>query len=166
MKSDTINLEDTICAISTPPGIGGIAVIRISGPQAIAITDRIWQGKRLSDTPGHTVRFGRIIDPMRDNEMLDEGVATVFRAPSSFTGDDVVELSVHGSKYVQRRLLEILTANGARLAEAGEFTRPGVRQREDGPGAGRGGGGCHRVKFESRPQACGISDEGVFLAQA
>lgn len=123
MKSDTINLEDTICAISTPPGIGGIAVIRISGPQAIAITDRIWQGKRLSDTPGHTVRFGRIIDPMRDNEMLDEGVATVFRAPSSFTGDDVVELSVHGSKYVQRRLLEILTANGARLAEAGEFTR-------------------------------------------
>lgn len=123
MKSDTINLEDTICAISTPPGIGGIAVIRVSGPQAIAITDRIWQGKRLADTPGHTVRFGRIIDPMRDNEMLDEGVATVFRAPSSFTGDDVVELSVHGSRYVQRRLLEILTANGARLAEAGEFTR-------------------------------------------
>lgn len=123
MKSDTINLEDTICAISTPPGIGGIAVIRVSGPQAIAITDRIWQGKRLADTPGHTARFGRIIDPMRGNEMLDEGVATVFRAPSSFTGDDVVELSVHGSRYVQRRLLEILTANGARLAEAGEFTR-------------------------------------------
>lgn len=123
MKSDTINLEDTICAISTPPGIGGIAVIRVSGPQAITITDRIWQGKKLADTPGHTVRFGRVIDPMRDNEMLDEGVATVFRAPSSFTGDDVVELSVHGSRYVQRRLLEILTANGARLAEAGEFTR-------------------------------------------
>ena len=123
MKSDTINLEDTICAVSTPPGVGGIAVIRVSGPQAIAVTDRIWRGKPLEETPGHTVRFGRVIDPTRGDEMLDEAVATVFRNPASFTGEDVVELSVHGSKYVQRRLLEILTDQGARLAEPGEFTR-------------------------------------------
>lgn len=123
MKSDTINLEDTICAVSTPPGVGGIAVIRVSGPQAIAVTERIWRGKPLEETPGHTVRFGRIIDPTRGDEMLDEAVATVFRNPASFTGEDVVELSVHGSKYVQRRLLEILTGQGARLAEPGEFTR-------------------------------------------
>lgn len=123
MKSNSTIIEDTICAISTPPGVGGIAVIRISGPQAIAVADRVWHGKSLSDTAGHTARFGRITDPSRGGEMLDEAVATVFRAPASFTGEDVVELSVHGSRYVQRRLLEMLTGNGARLAEAGEFTR-------------------------------------------
>lgn len=128
MKSDTditppLNSTDTICAISTPPGIGGIAVIRVSGPMAIPVADSLWQGKPLGDTPGHTVRFGRIIDPGRDGELLDEGVATVFRAPASFTGEDVVELSVHGSRYVQRRLLEVLVSQGARMAEAGEFTR-------------------------------------------
>lgn len=123
MKSNSTIIEDTICAISTPPGVGGIAVIRVSGPQAIAVADRVWHGKSLSGTAGHTARFGRITDPSRGGEMLDEAVATVFRAPASFTGEDVVELSVHGSRYVQRRLLEMLTGNGARLAEAGEFTR-------------------------------------------
>ena len=123
MKSNSTIIEDTICAISTPPGVGGIAVIRISGPQAIAVADRVWHSKSLSDTAGHTARFGRITDPSRGGEMLDEAIATVFRAPASFTGEDVVELSVHGSRYVQRRLLEMLTGNGARLAEAGEFTR-------------------------------------------
>lgn len=128
MKNDaditiSIDSSDTICAISTPPGIGGIAVIRVSGPMAIAVADRVWQGKPLADTSGHTVRFGRIIDPGREGELLDEGVATVFRAPASFTGEDVVELSVHGSRYVQRRLLEVLVSQGARMAEAGEFTR-------------------------------------------
>ena len=117
------NGADTICAISTPPGVGGIAVIRVSGPRAIEISDRVWEGKRLSDTPGHRVRFGKVIDPSHGGELLDEGVATVFRAPASFTGEDVIELSVHGSRYVQRRLLEILVGQGARLADAGEFTR-------------------------------------------
>ncbi len=114
---------ETICAISTAPGTGGIAVIRVSGPEAITIVDKIWHGKQLSSTPGYTARVGWITDPMRDGEMLDEAVATVFRAPASFTGEDVVEISVHGSRYVQRRLIEILMSLGARLAEAGEFTR-------------------------------------------
>lgn len=114
---------ETICAISTPPGVGGIAVIRVSGPRAIEIVDRVWQGKPLGDVAGYTARYGNIVDPDRDNEMLDEAIATVFRAPASFTGENVVEISVHGSRYVQRRLLETLIKNGARLAEAGEFTR-------------------------------------------
>lgn len=117
------NENDTICAVSTAPGVGGIAVIRVSGPQAIAAVDTLWEGKPLAGTPGHHARFGRILDRAHGGEMLDEAVATVFRAPRSFTGEDVVELSVHGSRYVQRRLLQLLEEGGCRLADAGEFTR-------------------------------------------
>lgn len=117
------NENDTICAVSTAPGVGGIAVIRVSGPQAIAAVDTLWEGKTLAGTPGHHARFGRILDRTHGGEMLDEAVATVFRAPRSFTGEDVVELSVHGSRYVQRRLLQLLEEAGCRLADAGEFTR-------------------------------------------
>ena len=115
-------INDTICAVSTPAGCGGIAVVRVSGPQAIEIVDGVWRGRALGTTPGHTARFGRIVDD-RDGSTLDEGVATIFRAPASFTGEDVVELSVHGSVYVQQALLELLCRRGCRLAEAGEFTR-------------------------------------------
>jgi tRNA modification GTPase len=118
-----VNANDTICAISTAPGVGGIAVIRISGPMALTVADAVWRGKPITEQAANTVRFGRIIDTERNGELLDEAVATVFRAPASFTGEDVVELSVHGSRYVQRRLLELLNQNGARLAEPGEFTR-------------------------------------------
>lgn len=116
------NDTDTICAVSTPAGRGGIAVIRISGPDAIAIADSVWRGRKLSETPGHTVRLGEIIDT-ESCQMLDQGLATVFRSPASFTAQDVVEFAVHGSRYIQRRLLEVLVASGARLAEPGEFTR-------------------------------------------
>jgi len=115
------DINDTICAISTPPGVGGIAVIRVSGPDAITITDKIWKGKPLNQTPGHTIRFGTIIDS--DGNRLDDAVAAVYRAPRSFTGQDTVEISVHGSTYVQRTLIETLIAKGARLAAPGEFTR-------------------------------------------
>lgn len=114
---------DTICAISTPPGMGGIAVARISGPDAINITDRIWHGKRLAGAPSHTAHLGTVIDPERENEPLDQAVATIFKAPASFTGDDVVEISVHGSTYIQTELINLLIRQGCRLAEAGEFTR-------------------------------------------
>lgn len=117
---DTI---DTICAISTPPGMGGIAVARISGSDAIALTDRIWKGKRLTDALSHTAHLGTIIDPERPDEPLDQAVATVFHAPASFTGDNVVELSVHGSTYIQSELINLLVRQGCRLAEPGEFTR-------------------------------------------
>ncbi len=112
----------TICAISTAPGTGGIAVARISGPQAIEITDKIWRGKSLSAAKSHTARLGTIFDP-DTKEDLDSAVATVYRSPKSFTGEDVVELSVHGSTWIQRELINILIRNGARLAEPGEFSR-------------------------------------------
>ena len=111
----------TICAISTPVGVGGLAVIRVSGPEAISIADRIWDGKSLARCDSHTAHLGWVTDSR--GERLDQGIATLFRAPNSFTGEDVVEFSVHGSLYVQRELLNTLISNGCRMAEAGEFTR-------------------------------------------
>ena len=123
MTTDLLMItDDTICAISTPAGCGGIAVARVSGPRAIEIVGKVWRGRPLDGVAGHTAHFGRITDPA-DGSTLDEGVATVFRAPASFTGEDVVELSVHGSVYVQQALLELLCREGCRLADAGEFTR-------------------------------------------
>lgn len=112
----------TICAISTPHGIGGIAVIRVSGDEAISIANRLWRGKDLEQTPSHTAHLGVLVDPAT-GERLDEAVATVFRAPASFTGEDVVELSVHGSQWIQNELVNTLIRNGCQLAEPGEFTR-------------------------------------------
>lgn len=114
--------NDTICAVSTPAGIGGIAVIRLSGPRALEIADRLWHGKPLAQALSHTAHLGRIIDPT-DNSELDQAVATVFRGPHSYTGDDTVEFSVHGSRWIQSQLLQLLCDAGARLAEAGEYTR-------------------------------------------
>ena len=117
---------DTICAISTPVGVGGIAVIRVSGPDAITIVDKIWDAPHpLSEARSHTTHLGNIIDPSEpeSNPPLDQALATIFRAPRSFTGDNVVELSVHGSIYIQQQLLNILISQGCRLAEPGEFTR-------------------------------------------
>lgn len=113
--------NNTICAISTPSGVGGIAVIRVSGHDAIAIADTLWQGKSLREAASHTVHYGSIAD--REGNIIDDCVATVFRGPRSFTGEDVVELSVHGSVYVQKETVNALLSAGARLAERGEFTR-------------------------------------------
>ena len=113
--------RDTICAISTPPGTGGIAVVRLSGPQALQIAQRLWRGKDLTQAASHTAHLGTLTHA--DGQMLDQAVATVFRGPASYTGDDTVELSVHGSPYVQQALLQALTDSGARLAEPGEYTR-------------------------------------------
>lgn len=112
---------DTICAISTPPGRGGIAVARVSGPQALDIVQRRWQGKPLADMTTHTVHLGNIIDTSGD--VLDQAVLTVFRAPNSFTGEDVVELACHGSTWIQQQVVQALIDAGCRHATAGEFTR-------------------------------------------
>ena len=116
------NSEDTICAISTPAGTGGIAVIRMSGRDAFAITDKVWKGKSIAAATTHTAHLGLINDPDTD-EVIDQAVATIFRGPHSFTGDDTVELSIHGSRWIQRRVLTILQSQGARLALPDEFTR-------------------------------------------
>ena len=115
--------SDTICAISTPAGVGGIAVIRVSGPDAVTIVDSIWKGRRLVDVSSHTAHLGDIVDPENPSEPLDTAVATVFRNPRSFTGEDVVEIAVHGSRWIQRELVNLLIRRGCRMAGPGEFTR-------------------------------------------
>lgn len=116
--------QSTICAISTPPGIGGIAVIRLSGRESIAIIEQLFKspakGKRLSDQKPNTLHFG-IIES--GNEVVDEVVVSLFKTPHSFTGEDIVEISCHGSRYIQQQLLELLISRGARLARPGEFTQ-------------------------------------------
>ena len=112
---------DTICAVSTPPGRGGIAVIRVSGPQALDIVQKCWQGKSLADMASHTVHLGHLTDTTGD--VLDQAVLTVFKAPNSFTGEDVVELACHGSSWIQQQVIQTLIDAGCRLATAGEFTR-------------------------------------------
>lgn len=121
-KTQIMTHTSTICAISTPPGTGGIAVARISGPQAIEIVNKIWHGKSLLDAQSHTVHLGNIIDP-DNNTTLDSGLATIFKAPHSFTGENIVELSIHGSQWIQRELINLLIRQGASIAERGEFTR-------------------------------------------
>jgi tRNA modification GTPase len=115
-------LEDTIAAIITPIGEGGIAVLRVSGKQAIEVADRGFRGQRpLAEVPTQTVHVGHFIDPL--GAELDEVVATIFREPHSYTTEDVVELSCHGSSFVAKRILSALLAYGARMAEPGEFTK-------------------------------------------
>ena len=112
---------DTICAVSTPHGMGGIAVIRVSGDDALDIVQRRWRGKPLSDMTSHTAHLGHILDSQ--GELLDEAVLTLFRAPNSFTGEDVVELSCHGSMWIQQQIVSTLIDAGCRAATGGEFTQ-------------------------------------------
>lgn len=113
----------TIAAISTAQGEGGIGVIRISGEHAAAVADKVFQAvshKRLCDMKGYTAAFGKIVS---DGEELDEAVALVFRAPHSYTGEDVVELSCHGGVYITQQVLRAVLNAGAAPAQAGEFTK-------------------------------------------
>lgn len=116
--------KDTIAALATPHGAGAIAVIRLSGPQAIAITEKIlvsktMKPKALAGKPGHTAHFGLIAE---QGVIIDEVLVTLFKAPHSFTGEESVEISCHGSVYIQQQILQLLYKYGARPAEAGEFT--------------------------------------------
>ena len=116
-------VNTTICAISTPYGSGGIAVIRVSGPSAIAIVDQLFHGRKpLTQAPAYTVHYGEIRRETK-GELLDQVLVSVFRAPHSFTGEDVVEIACHGSMYIQQTLLQWLVDTGCQLAKAGEFTQ-------------------------------------------
>ncbi len=121
MTSNHTAIGDTICAISTPQGMGGIAVVRVSGPEALDVVGRRWQGAPLDAMTSHTAHLGHIVDTL--GELLDEVVLTIYRAPRSFTGEDVIELSCHGSTWIQQQIIGTLVDAGARLAEPGEFTR-------------------------------------------
>ena len=121
MAMDAIEKINTICAISTPYGSGGIAVVRVSGATAIDIVDTLFHGRKsLSDAKAYTVHYGEI---QQAGEILDQVLVSVFRAPHSFTGEDVVEIACHGSMYIQQTLLQWLVNAGCQLAKAGEFTQ-------------------------------------------
>ncbi len=119
-------ITDTIAAISTPYGKGGVALLRVSGERAVEIADRVFLpagGKRLAELEANYMVYGRIVDASDGDLPVDDGMAVVFRAPHSFTGEDTVEITCHGGILVTRAVLTCLLAAGARPAEAGEFTK-------------------------------------------
>jgi tRNA modification GTPase len=116
----SIRIDDTIVALATAQGISAIAVIRLSGKNAIGITQRVFRGKRLENQASHTVHFGMIWD---NDKPIDEAVVSIFRGPRSFTREDAVEISCHGSPVIAGKIIKVLLRKGARLAEPGEFTK-------------------------------------------
>lgn len=114
-------VTDTIVAVATPHGEGGLAVIRVSGPEAFPLVDKMWRGKQLVSCESHTAHLGLLIQ--EDGTVLDQAVSTLFRAPNSFTGEDTVEISVHGSRWIQRETINRLVRLGARPAGPGEFSQ-------------------------------------------
>ena len=116
--------QSTICAIATAPGMGAIATIRLSGEKAIQIADEIFQSKKkdkkLVMAKANTIHFGEIMD---GDEVVDEVLVSVYKAPHSFTGEDSIEIGCHGAVFIQQRILELLLKNGARMAKPGEFTQ-------------------------------------------
>jgi tRNA modification GTPase len=116
---------DTIAAVATPPGEGGIAVVRVSGPEARRIAARVFRPGRGGDPasfPGYSVHYGEFVDAAA-GEVADDGLLTIFHAPHSYTGEDVIELACHGGRMTTARVLQLTLAAGARLAEPGEFTQ-------------------------------------------
>lgn len=112
--------NDTIIALATPQGVGAIAVIRLSGKDAITVTNEVFFGKNLENQPSHTIHFGTI----RDSEkVIDEVLVSIFKAPKSFTKENVVEISTHGSSYIVNQVLKLFVRKGVRLAKPGEFTQ-------------------------------------------
>jgi len=120
MLSKLSGWDDTIVALATPPGVGAIGVIRVSGSQAFPIVGRLFPSKNLSLQPSHTLHVGLL---RTAGQILDEAVIALFKAPRSYTGEDVIEISCHGSPYVQQQVIDALVKEGARLAKPGEFTQ-------------------------------------------
>ena len=119
------SINETIVALATPPGEGAIGVIRLSGKDAVVIAERIFKGKKLSEQPSHTIHFGGIIGTSPEGQLrvVDEVIVSLYRAPKSYTGEDVVEISCHGSNYILEQVIHLCTEKGAVLAKPGEFTQ-------------------------------------------
>lgn len=120
-KNNSIIQKSAIAAIATPIGEGGIAVIRVSGKDAISLVNRAFQGKDLTSLDSHTVHFGKIMD--KKNLPVDEVLVTIFHSPKSYTGEETVEISCHGGVLVTQKVLETILSLGIKAAEAGEFTQ-------------------------------------------
>src|SRR5687767_4036240 len=113
-------ISDTIVAIATGQDVSAIGMIRLSGPEAITIAEEVFEGVSLSKAQSHTAHLGKIID--ETGNVLDEVIVTVYVAPASYTSEDVVEISCHGSPYIMREIMSLLIRHGARPADPGEFT--------------------------------------------
>ena len=113
-------MSDTICAISTALGIGAISIIRVSGPEAISTIAKLFNGKNLNEVTSHTIHYGHII---KNKEIIDEVLVSVFKSPKTYTTEDTVEINTHGGIASTKKVLELLLENGIRLAEPGEFTK-------------------------------------------
>jgi tRNA modification GTPase len=120
MNTMQIHQQEVICALATPSGVGAIAIIRVSGLGSIALVNSIFSGKNLENADTHTVHFGTIRSA---DEIIDEVLVTVFKTPKSFTKEDSIEISCHGSDYIIRQILKLLITKGARIARPGEFTQ-------------------------------------------
>lgn len=118
----TLTEFDTIAAISTPIGEGSISIVRMSGEDAIKIANRVFKGKDLEAVDSHTIHYGHIVDPAK-KMTIDEAMVSVLRAPKTFTREDIVEINCHGGIVVTNHILQLLLANGARMADPGEFTK-------------------------------------------
>src|SRR5688572_7492407 len=112
--------DDTIVALATPPGIGAIGVIRLSGDKSISIANKLFPSKDLAKQLSHTLHVGLLKE---EEKLLDEVVISIYRNPTSYTGEDVIEISCHGSAYVQEQIIQAVIRKGARLAKPGEFTQ-------------------------------------------
>ena len=118
-----MSLNDTICALATANGTGAIGIIRVSGNDSFKIVNKIFKGKNIENVSSHTLHYGWIYDMQNgEKELIDEVMLSVFHAPKTFTTENSVEISFHGSPYIGKKILEILIKNGARMAKAGEFT--------------------------------------------
>jgi len=113
-------MNDTIVAISSAVGVGAISIVRLTGDESIDIVNKCFKGKNLAKCKSHTIHYGHIYD---DGEVVDEVMVTVLRAPKTYTKEDVVEINCHGGAYITQKILEVILKNGARMAEAGEFTK-------------------------------------------
>ena len=114
---------ETISSISTPVGEGAIAIVRLSGEDAIEIADRLYKGaKKLAETDSHTINYGHIVDP-KSGETVEEVMVALMRAPKTYTREDIVEINCHGGIHTVNRVLQLTLNNGARMAEPGEFTK-------------------------------------------
>ncbi len=119
---ENIFIEDTIIALATPAGTGAISIVRVSGPEAIELIDRVFTGKKkLTEVDSHTIHYGKIRS--RDGELIDDVLVSVFKKPNSYTGENAVEISTHGNPLIAQIIIKLLISEGVRLAESGEFTK-------------------------------------------
>ena len=120
MNSNLSDWDDTIAAIATPPGIGALGILRLSGDKSYDIVQKLFPSKDLKAQPANTLHVGYLKE---DEKILDEVVISLYKKPASYTGEDVIEISCHGSPYVQERVMDALIRNGARMAKPGEYTQ-------------------------------------------